>query len=396
MRTSFHKIILTALGLGFPALLFAAEQAAVAAPAEKSVWTSFNAVLIGLVCLVLILLLSILILGNTLRQLGFVYRDKMRRERSASGAVKAMLLLLAATGISKMAMAQDAAAAAPVEAPVSNFISGIPKFDFYFLMGAIALELLVIITLTLLIRTVVRLLNAQPETETATAVATKKVIKISFWDRFNKVVPIEKEQDIMLDHDYDGIRELDNSLPPWWKYGFYLTIITAVIYLWYYHMGGNGPSSYDEYVAEVQKGEEAKAAYLAKSANNVDENTVKMLDAAGITAGQNIFQTTCAACHAKDGGGGVGPNLTDDYWLHGGKINDVFKSIKYGWVDKGMKSWKDDFSPIQLAQLASYVKSLQGTKPAAPKEKQGELDKEGNDVPADQGAAAKDSTIASK
>ena len=75
----------------------------------------------------------------------------------------------------------------------------------------------------------------------------------------------------------------------------------------------------------------------------------------------------------KTGGGSVGPNLTDEYWLHGGGINNIFKSIKYGWPDKGMKSWKDDFSPNQIAQLASYIITLKGTTPAAPKEKQGEL-----------------------
>src|SRR5690606_2466126 len=124
---------------------------------------------------------------------------------------------------------------------------------------------------------------------------------------FNKAVAVEKEEDIMLDHDYDGIKELDNSLPPWWKYGFYLTILISIVYIYYYHMGGNGPSSYEEYVAEVEKGEREKAAYLATAANNVDENTVVMLDASGISAGEKSFQAMCAACHASDGGGGVGP-----------------------------------------------------------------------------------------
>src|SRR5690606_21981681 len=86
------------------------------------------------------------------------------------------------------------------------------------------------------------------------------------------------------------------------------------------------------------------------------------------------FTKNCVACHAADGGGNaVGPNLADPYWLHGGSLKDIFKSIKYGWKDKGMKSWKDDFSPKQIAQLASFVKSLQGTTPTAPKEKQGDL-----------------------
>lgn len=372
MRKRFNKYIPLAIFTALaPAISYAA---ATETPKEGS---SFNAILIGLVCLVFVLLFAILVLGNTLRQLGFVYRDKMRKDR-ASGFMKSVLLLILAGLSSFGVQAQDATA--DVKPVSSGIIDGIASSDFYALMGILGLELLVIISLVLFIRRLVRLISGVEETE----VAATEVVKVNFWDRFNKVVPIEKEHDILLDHNYDGIQELDNSLPPWWKYGFYLTIVTGVIYLWYFHGGGNGPSSYDEYVAEVQEGEASKAAYLAKSANNVDENTIKMLEADGIAAGKTIFEATCAACHLKDGGGSVGPNLTDEYWIHGGGIKDVFKSIKYGWPDKGMKSWKDDFSPMQIAQLSSYVMSLKGTKPAVPKEKQGELYVEG--------AAATDST----
>jgi cytochrome c oxidase cbb3-type subunit 3 len=129
----------------------------------------------------------------------------------------------------------------------------------------------------------------------------------------------------------------------------------------------------------MQQAEQEKEAYLAKSANKVDENSVVFLnDAVALGSGKKIFTASCAPCHGADGGGVVGPNLTDDYWLHGGSLNDVFKTIKYGWTEKGMKSWKDDFSPVQIAQIASYVKSLHGTKPATPKEPQGELYKESN------------------
>jgi cytochrome c oxidase cbb3-type subunit 3 len=378
MRTCFKTKIFFLLLLLAPALGFAAE-----ATPEKTADNSFNVMLIGLVSLAFVLLLAILVLGNTVRQLALVYQDKIRKQKAEGGISKMILLLVSFSLLSSAVMAQDAAQ--PATVAVSNTIEGIAKVDFYWLMGIIGLELLVAMSLAFAIRLMARLVSGVEQPE----VIKEVKLKVSFWDRFNKVVPIEKEHDILLDHNYDGIQELDNSLPPWWKYGFYFTILVAVVYLWYYHAGGNGPSSYDEYVAEIQQGEEAKAAYLAKSANNVNENTVKMLDAVGITAGQTIFQGTCAACHSKDGGGGVGPNLTDDYWLHGGDIKDVFKSIKYGWADKGMKSWKDDFSPNQLAQLASYVKSLKGTKPAAPKDKQGELYIEGS-TPA--GPASTDST----
>ena len=107
--------------------------------------------------------------------------------------------------------------------------------------------------------------------------------------------------------------------------------------------------------------------------NNIDENTVVLLSGVDIDAGKGLYVANCSACHGDKGQGGVGPNFADEYWIHGGSISDVFKSIKYGWVDKGMKPWKDDFSPKQIAQLTSYVESFKGTNPPNPKDKQGDL-----------------------
>lgn len=358
------------------ALLPVIVQAADAAPAaeDKSSF-NFNALQIGLVTLILVLLFVIGVAANVLKQLSVVYRDKMRAAKTNANSSKILPTILLLLGIIAIvpAFAEDAATATPAVAPVSKYISGMPKDDFYVIMTIIVLELLVLFSLLVNIRILIRLLAAKPETEKL----AKAIVRRSFMDRFNKSVSLEKEKDIILDHDYDGIQELDNSLPPWWKYGFYLTIVIAVVYLGYYTFG-DGPSSHDEYVAAVAKGDEEVAEYLAKSANNVDENTVTLItDQAQLADAKNIFETTCAACHAKDGGGGIGPNLTDDYWLHGGDIKSVFKTIKYGWQDKGMKSWKDDFPPKKIAEIASYVKSLHGTHPAAPKAPQGDLYAEG-------------------
>ncbi len=359
MYKYFNKYSLLAALVAMPAVGFAADGGG----------SDFNPILIGLITLIIILLFGIGMLGSTLAQLGIAYKKKLKEERSSnSGAVKALLLLIAAGLSSTQLFAQDAAEAAP---QVSKAIAGLPAIEFYMLMGTIALELIVMIVLMLLIKVMIRALTAKPGDEQAQA--EKAANRIPFWDRFHSAVAVEHEEDIMLDHDYDGIKELDNSLPPWWKYGFYVTIVIAFIYIWYYHLG-SGPSSREEFLAEMKRGEKEVAAYLAKSANNVDENTVEMLDEAGIAAGQDLFSKNCIACHGPDGGGNaVGPNLADAYWLHKGGLKDIFKSIKYGWTDKGMRSWKDDFSPKQIAQLASYVKSLQGTTPTAPKEPQGEL-----------------------
>lgn len=203
----------------------------------------------------------------------------------------------------------------------------------------------------------------------------------SWWKRFSKsmtaAVPIEKEDDIMFDHDFDGIRELDNSLPPWWLWGFYLTIGIAIVYMVYYHLTPYGNSSREQYAIEMEMAEKQVQEYLAKQANLVDESNVVMLtEETALAEGQAIFTSLCAACHLEHGGGNatsVGPNLTDEYWLHGGGIADVFKTIKYGVPEKGMISWRSQIRPADMQKVASYVLSLQGTNPPGAKEPQGEL-----------------------
>jgi cytochrome c oxidase cbb3-type subunit 3 len=137
------------------------------------------------------------------------------------------------------------------------------------------------------------------------------------------------------------------------------------------------PSTIQEYEIAMAKAEVEKEEYLKHAANKVDENTVTLLtEATALGEGKKLFSTACAACHGPEAQGIVGPNLTDEYWLHKGSVKDIFKTIKYGVPEKGMKSWKDDFSPVQLAQITSYIKSLQGSKPANAKEPQGDLFKE--------------------
>lgn len=186
--------------------------------------------------------------------------------------------------------------------------------------------------------------------------------------------PIENESEIELDHNYDGIHELDNNLPPWWLWGFYISIVFAIVYLVRFHVMQTAPLSVGEYEQEMAAAEVAKAEYLKNAANLVDETSVVMLDNEGlIKEGATIFSKNCAVCHAADGGGGVGPNLTDKYWLHGGDIKAVFSTIKYGVPAKGMIPWKDQLNPADMQKVASYILTLQGTTPANPKEAQGDL-----------------------
>ena len=145
---------------------------------------------------------------------------------------------------------------------------------------------------------------------------------------FTRAVPVEQEADVLLDHDYDGIKELDNALPPWWKWGFYFTILVAIIYIFNYHVFGTGKNPEQEYAAEMAEGKRLEEQYKARTKTLVDENNITLADADGIAAGKALFTTSCVACHMADGGGGIGPNLTDEYWIHGGGLNDIYKTIK--------------------------------------------------------------------
>ncbi|MEX2514098.1 MAG: cbb3-type cytochrome c oxidase N-terminal domain-containing protein [Cyclobacteriaceae bacterium] len=212
----------------------------------------------------------------------------------------------------------------------------------------------------------------------------------SWWEDFKekyvvgKMTPIEEEKDIALDHSYDGIVELDNFMPPWLKYVFYMSIAFAVIYFVNYSVLGIGDNQYEEYEEELAIAEEEAELFRASDATTIDETNVQFdKSGPGIQAGKDLYETNCAACHAMDGGGGVGPNFTDQYWIHGGSINDVFSVVKYGVVEKGMIPWQDQLSPEQIQQVSSYILTMQGGTPANPKAPQGELYEEEIQEPID-------------
>ncbi len=186
--------------------------------------------------------------------------------------------------------------------------------------------------------------------------------------------PIEAEGEIILDHNYDGIRELDNELPPWWVWMFYATIVFGVIYLARFHVFGDYTQD-EEYITEVTVAKAEIEEYKKTAKDLVDVNTVALLtDAADLSAGKAIFETNCVACHMADGGGGIGPNLTDENWILGGGIKNVFNTISEGGRDgKGMVAWKNVLKPVEMAQVSSYLLTFQGTTPANPKAPEGDI-----------------------
>jgi cytochrome c oxidase cbb3-type subunit 3 len=175
---------------------------------------------------------------------------------------------------------------------------------------------------------------------------------------------------LISDHEYDGIRELDNDLPPWWKWLFYLTIVFAIVYLVRLFV-----FEADDLVQQSEYNKEmAQAASMAPAPSSTEAFEIKVLtDQSSLANGKAIFDKICSVCHLIDGGGLVGPNMTDDYWIHGNTIQEMFNTVTNGVLEKGMISYKDQYSPQQRLEVLSYIITLHGTKPATPKAPQGEL-----------------------
>jgi cytochrome c oxidase cbb3-type subunit 3 len=197
----------------------------------------------------------------------------------------------------------------------------------------------------------------------------KKVSKRAMRRKTNiltDIVPITEEHTILLEHEYDGIRELDNNLPPWWVWGFYATIVFSIIYIFNFHILGTADLQIAEYEKSMAKAKKEVDAYLDKMAMNVDESNVTLMTEKGdINVGKTLFETNCVACHNPDGEGNIGPNLTDKAWIYGYDIKEVFATIKNG-TSKGMPEHNSKLNPIQLQQVSSFVLSLQEKAGKAP------------------------------
>lgn len=254
-----------------------------------------------------------------------------------------------------------------------------PFLIFYVTAGFLFVVALLVIVVALFMLRVLNTMAKDAALERANKLGIQYEEELSLWTKFDrwvsKSVPIEKEETILLDHNYDGIRELDNHLPPWWKWLFYATIIWAVFYLVAYHVTNSLPLQKEEYDNEVAyANEQIRKFQAATPGAQIDETTVVMVtDAAALMDGKEAFNNICSSCHRPDGGGDIGPNLTDQYWKHGGSIQDVFKVVKNGVPNTNMVAWGGALSPEKIQNVSSYLLTLQGTNPPNGKAPEGEL-----------------------
>lgn len=313
---------------------------------------------------VFILITIAVLLAFVIWGLGYVLDELGSQVLKKSKHLKTVLLIVLVS-IGSMTYAQEDSRNI-IATPSS--IAGISPFAFWMIIIVIGIEIVAILFLLYMINQFRKELIPGEE-DSGWSMYWKKLDK----KLFTKAVPVEREADVLMEHEYDGIRELDNSLPPWWKYGFYITIGASVVYLLYFHVLGIGKDPIQEYQYEMDKAAAQLLKFQENDPGKIDEKNLSMVDGAGITNGAKIYNTACWPCHGKELEGGAGPNLTDDYWLHKGGLTDIYLSIKHGYPDKGMQAWEKNYSPKEILQMASYIKSKQGTNPPGAKEPQGDL-----------------------
>lgn len=292
--------------------------------------------------------------------------------------------------------------AAPAKTFLDDPLSDV-MFPLYAVMALIVVVAALITFTGIYMIRILNMLTEQTARERAAKLGITYVPRPSWWSRFsrqmNDSVPLDQEETIELDHNFDGIKELDNHLPPWWKWLFYFTIAWSVVYLIVYHISDTYPLMIQEYDNEVSYADEQIRKLKASQPQEaIDESGMSYVsDVAIIAKGKEVFNTmNCGSCHRADGGGNaIGPNLTDAYWIHGGDIKNVFATIKNGAVDKGMPAWGKSLSPQDVRNVAFYVMSLQGTNPANAKAPQGEkfVPPAPAEVPAASDSTAKDTAV---
>ncbi|HRW90772.1 MAG: c-type cytochrome [Flavobacteriales bacterium] len=360
-RIETKRPIMILAGLAAPLAMAAQDAAPAVAGSGPAMETNY--LLLGVAVLQVIIILALSSIMRNLGGNGSAWARRMAVKRAAAGAVVLAFL----------AWPAEASAAVP-----GTIFLVTTATLFWMLISANLILFVVLLAQLNVLRGMVRTLSGREEEELALA---KEAEEPSFADtilhKLTQAVDVEHEEDVLMHHEYDGIRELNNVLPPWWLWLFYGTIIWGVVYLVNVHILGVMPLQAEEYEQEMAQAKEDVAAYLAQFSNLVDESNVTVAtDEATLASGESIYKQFCVACHGANGEGGVGPNMTDAYWIHGGGIKNVFKTIKYGVPQKGMISWQSQLKPSEMQAVASYILTLQGTDPPNQKEPQGEIWKE--------------------
>lgn len=362
-----------------PTLGSPSEQTVVYVPDYEKNLTVFYVLL----ALIGLLLISIMVISKSTQALikSDLFREKIIERQHSNPSNKGMLTLIGFLflGFGANAMSTEA----PANALKENLWLYVENGDLYTLLIIALILLGFLLHMVNMFYGVLKMIRPEATQESiATRISQRKKKGASLAQILTGAVALEEEHKIDLGHDYDGIRELDNPMPPWWLAGFFISIVFAVIYMFHYHVLGTGDLQEVEY-AKVMEIESAKVQqYLKAQAMDVDEtNATLMTSNDDLMKGKALFINNCTVCHKEDGRGEAGPNLTDEYWIYGGDIKDIFKVIKKG-ASNGMPEHQSKFNPIQIQQVASYVMNLEYVSPArGGKTPEGDLYQEGTEEP---------------
>lgn len=287
--------------------------------------------------------------------------------------ITAFILLL----LPAVAWAQETPAKGFWDDPINH-----PMTPFYALMALVLLVTILVFVVAIMLLQVLNTFVEKAAREKAAALGIEYKPEPSWWQKLDRkltnAIPLEKEATIELDHNYDGIKELDNHLPPWWKWLFYGTIAWSVVYLVVYHITDSVPLQQEEYNNEVAMADEQiRKIRAAEPVAAIDEAALTYTaDADLISKGALVFKNNCVSCHKEKGEGSIGPNLTDEYWLHGGSIQNIFATIKNGVPEKGMIAWNAILKPEEMRNVSFFIMSLKGSNPPNAKAPQGVIWKE--------------------
>lgn len=298
-------------------------------------------------------------------------KDHEKKKEPVKLASLVLLLFLSTTAFAQETTAQQTFWDDPFNHPL---------LPMYLMLAFVGVTVILVAVVLIYVTRFLNLISKQMEMERAEKLGLTITAKPSWWEnmwnRLNSSVPVADETSIDLGHNFDGIRELDNHLPPWWKGLFYVTIVWSIVYFIAYHVIDSLPLSDEEYRNELAVAEkEARALKASQPKETIDESTLVYTNNAEIIQkGKLVFSSSnCGSCHRGDGGGStIGPNLTDEYWLHGGAVKNVFSTINKGVVEKGMPAWGKVMSPQDVRNLTFYILSLQGSSPKDAKAPQGE------------------------
>jgi cytochrome c oxidase cbb3-type subunit 3 len=307
---------------------------------------------------ILALIITIIILASTIINLAKsdYFRKKIteQSQKEKSGINTTLIAIIAFFGI--MASNNQSLAFSfinPGETAEKSPWLLVEKMDLYYLIAIIGILILIVFYLKHMFNNLIEMIHPKVVEVIEEPQTLKKLNKV-----FNDIVPIEEEHTILMHHEYDGIRELDNNLPPWWLWMFFATIVFAFVYMFNFHVFKTGDLQIAEYEKDMKKSNKEVKAYLSEMSMNVDETSATLMTASDdLSQGKTLFETNCVTCHNPRGEGNIGPNLTDKFWLYGADIKEVFKTIKTG-TPNGMPEHNSKFNPIQIQQVASFVLSL--------------------------------------